>query len=280
MPLPHRFVSGEIARSRQVNDNFNYIMDMLGQLSTTGRLTPPGEFVIGPRKMAILTGNHDTGAAANRFFQIGWNADWNPRGGAYHFDRVVSGPSNAIRIGARGLEVLMTDYVSGNLGSQMNTIFRTFIWNRRKYVYIPADSHITRINEAPKSLEDHRLTTVIFNTPKPVYNSTRVSKGVTTINAYNYGVPKDAKAIWIRAHVTADNYSGAGMLIYQDNANNRINKVKGMVAHATITGTGLGMRTGSFGYVPLGEGSHAGRVRIERTASFYVAVVHIVGYLL
>src|SRR5690606_23990588 len=280
MPLPHRFISGEIARSRQVNDNFNYIMDMLGQLSTTGRLEPPGAFVIGPRKMAILTGNHDTGAAANRFFQIGWNADWNLRSGAYHFDRVVSGPSTAMRIGARGLEVLMTDDVSGNLGSQMRTIFRTFIWAKRKYVHIPADSHITLVNEAPTKLEHYRLTTVMFDAPKALYNSTRASKGVTTYNAYNYGVPKDAKGIWIRAHVTADNASGAGMLVYQDNANNKINKVKGMVAHATITGTGLGMRTGSFGFVPLGEGSYAGRFRIERTSSFYLAVVHIVGYLI
>lgn len=281
MPLPYSFIPGEVARSHEVNENFSYIMDMLGQVSSLGRITPPGEISMGPRQLALLSNKHDTGAAGDRYFQISWNADWNPvpkKG--YQFFRVIeNAPATAIRIGAQGFVIRSTDKTTGNLDSQMKVRLRAWTTADKPFLYLEPGTRIIDFNEPTTELQKMRLTTVILNRPVVIYNHERVSAGTSTRNAYDYGIPSHAKGIWIRAHVTADNYSGAGMLFYTDNSPSAIIKEKGMVAHATITGSGLGMRTGAFGFVPLGEGAYAGKFRIERTSSFYTAVVHIVGYL-
>ena len=38
MPLPNEMIPGEVARSADVNENFAYIMSLLGQLTTPDRV--------------------------------------------------------------------------------------------------------------------------------------------------------------------------------------------------------------------------------------------------
>lgn len=276
--MPHQFISGEIARSAQVNANFQYLMEMLGQMSTPGQIQPFGSFVMGPRQTATLSAAQDTGAAADSFFQISWNASWTKPSTSYVFTRKLANlGGTALRIGLRGLELLATKDKSGDLTKQMVPIFRVWVEDAGKFLMIPHDMAISQGNHPPARLEDRRLTVVFLENPIAIYSNRQINMGTTTYNARNFGISAKAQGIIIRAHVTAGSDSGAGMYIYRTDGNN-INR--GMVAHATITGTGMGMRTGTQGMVPLGQGSNAGEFTIQRTQYFELANVHIMGYLI
>lgn len=275
------FKPGEVARSEDVNANFNHVLSLLGTLSTTGRISPPGELAMGPRQNVLLTNRHDTSNTSNRFFQIGWNVNWtNVAGKGYQRSRFLANqPATAIKIGANTFEILSTSKTTGNLHSQMPIRLRFWTNDTTSFLFLEEGTRITDRNAVPANAERERLTTVLFNTPKAIYNKIRVAKGNTVFNAYNYGVPRHAKAIFVRAHVTASWASGAGLIIYQTGGPM---KEKGMVAHATWSSHGgnrLGMRTGASGIVPLGLGANAGRFTVERTEVFEEAIVHIIGYL-
>lgn len=283
MSVPYKFRSGEVARAQEINANFQYISTLLGTLSSSGKLSPPGELVLGPRGTAMFTNRQDTGADGNRYLQIGWNTDWIDSGSkGFLFERIlINNPATALRIGADGVTVRSTSKTTGNLNSQMVVRFKLWTVDTASYIYLEDGLRFTSQNRVPQNLEEERLTYVILNRPRPIYNKVSVKQGSSTATAYDYGIPKHARAIEVRAHVTATWVSGAGLLIYQRASPGGTIKEKGMVAHATWTshaGTRWGMRTGASGIVPLGEGPYAGQFVIERTASFEEAIVHIVGY--
>lgn len=278
MPLPHTMVSGNVAKSSQVNENFNYIMDILGQLSTPGRVQPLGEFLMGPRKTALLTANQDTGATSGNFFQVSWNADWNRKNSTWIFERILPGRNaSALRVGTNGLEFLTTSATSGNLNSQMSKVWGLRATSGEDYMYLSNTWHMKGVDSTSSALQNYRLTTVLLNKPVAIYANTWVSKGTDFRKATNYGIPRNAKAIIINAHVTAANYSGAGMHFYPRGGPSIYH---GMVAHAPITGSGMGMRTGNQGIVPLGTGNYLGDFGIHRTSAFELANVYIIGYLI
>lgn len=282
MPLPYTFISGNVAKSSEVNDNFNFIMDILGQLSTPDRIQPLGEFMMGPRRTVLLTANQDTGGAQGNFFQVSWNADYNRQNTTWVFQRILpNAGASALRVGTNGIEFLTTSAKTGNLNSQMNKPWGLTATTGEDYMYFADAWHMQNVDTTATSLQHYRLTTVMLENPAPIYSNTWVSKGTDIRKATNYGIPRHAKAIVVTAHVTAANYSGAGMHFYQHRHSASIgaNLYRGFVAHAPITGTGLGMRTGAQGIVPLGRGDFQSEFVIKRTSAFELANVYIVGYL-
>lgn len=272
---------GEVARSEDINANFDHVMSLLGILSTTGRINPPGEIAMGPRGNVLLTNKHDTSDTVNRFFQIGWNVNWKEvTGQGWIRSRFLENqPATAMKIGANSFEILSTSRTTGNLHSQLQLRFRLWTNDEQSFMFLEEGTRIVNKNAAPADGESERLTTVLFNNPRAIYNTIAVAKGSTVYNAYDYGVPRHAKAIYVRAHVTATWASGAGLIVYQTGGPM---KEKGMVAHATWSshgGSRLGMRTGASGIVPLGIDANAGRFTVERTEAFEEARVHILGYL-
>lgn len=277
MPLPHQFIAGELARSAQVNDNFQYLMDMLGQSSTVGSIQPLGSFIMGPRQTATLSAAQDKGGYTTDFFQISWNASWVSRGGVYKFVRKLTNVGGAAhRIGIRGFEVLATKERSGDMNLQMQPIFRVASEDAGRFMYVPRPMQVSHTNNFPTHRQGRKMFTTILNTPIPIYNNTAVGMGTSVRNAYQLGIPRDASAIIVNMHVTAGGGSGAAMHLY---AAGQGNIYHGMVGHGTITGTGMGQRDGSQGIVPLGREDAAGDFVIKRTQYFELANVFIIGYL-
>src|SRR5688500_7466352 len=109
MPLPFKFHPAEQAKSSEVSQNFEYIMGVLGPNSTKERIDTDAELRLGFRGNVLMTGEHDKADADEdqKFFQIGWNADWNFVNGAWKFSRFAGGePASAIRIGHNGIEFM------------------------------------------------------------------------------------------------------------------------------------------------------------------------------
>jgi hypothetical protein len=281
MPLPYSFISGEVAKSSQVNANFNYVMDIIGQLSTPGSIASLGEFKLGPRALALFSAAQDTGPDASAFFQLAWNVNWNKVGSTWRYDRrIANNPATAVKVGKDGFSILSTSQVSGDLNNQITVLLRLVATTGDEILYIKDDVHIQNYNNTARNIQDYRLTQVFLETPIPIYANKYVGKGTTVFNAYNLGVPSTAQGIVVYAHVTADNYSGAGMHIYQRRpTSSALDYFRGFVTHAPITGSGLGMRAGSQGTVPLGRGSQKGDFVVHRTANFALANVYIMGYL-
>lgn len=282
MTLPYNFLSGEIAKSAQVNANFQYLMDLIGNASTPGAINPQGALILGPRKTAMLSAEHDAGGYETDFFQISWNAQWKKVGGTFKYTRVLANVGGtSVRFGIRGLEVFATNQRTGDINTQLKSIFRVAHEDAGKLMYIPNDVRISNTNSVPTKSSQRRLMTVLLDDPIRIYGMQAVGKGVSLLDAYSYGIPRDASAIIVNAHVTAASGSGAGMLFIKKNGPtlDHSHNYMGMVAHATITGTGMGMRTGNQGVVPLGTGSYAGQFYILRTERFELANVYIIGYL-
>lgn len=277
MPLPYTFLSGKIAKSSEVNANFNYVMDLLGQLSVPGSIQQLGEFKLGPRALALFTAAQDTGPDADAHFQLAWNVNWNKVGSTWRFDRrIANNPATAVRIGKSGLEVKTTSATSGDLNNQITTILRLVATTGEDRLYLKDDVHIQNHDGTARTIQDYRLTTVFLENPIPIYANKWVGKGTTIFNAYNLGVPSHAKGIKVYQHVTATWDSGAGMHIYMRRPAEptALNMFRGTIAHAPP-----GHRTGSQGDVPLGRGALAGDFVVYRTANFALANVYIVGYL-
>ena len=71
MPLPYRFHPAEQAKASEVNANFNYIMDLLGENSTATRREPRGELLLGYQSNFLMSGESDKDDApiGRKFFQ-------------------------------------------------------------------------------------------------------------------------------------------------------------------------------------------------------------------
>ena len=278
MPLPYRFLSGTVARSSEVNANFDYVMDAIGQASGPGGLSPTGRIVLGPRSSAILSAAWDAGGGATDHVQLSWNVDTNKSLGYWkHFRIMPNAGGSLFRVGARGIELYGTGALSGDIQEQLQLVFRVDIETYGMFMVLPDYLHISNVDDFPANLGQNRNTIVFLEAPVAIYKNTAVGTGTSVLSAFNYGIPRHANAIIINAHVTAASNSGAGMHFYQQSSTSPI--YHGFVAHAPITGTGMGMRTGAQGMVPLGRGPNAGNFVITRTAPFELANVYIIGYL-
>lgn len=271
----HTFAAGTIARAEEVNNNFDYIMSILASMGAVDRL---GELLIGPRGTGILTAQQDTGATADAFIQIGWNADWNKVGSKYVFQRIVdNAQATAIRLGANGMEVFTTDETTGNLDSQMKSVFHIKADKttpNKSYVYLPPNFHFVNKNATPSDPQDYRLMYTPLTTPYAFYDSVAFgNKFTTTKSVYDWGIPTTAREVVIMAYVTATTASGAGFKMYQERASR--NERYGFVVHAPIGTIG---RAAGWGSVRIGEGEYAGKIVIETTYAFELVKAYAVGY--
>ncbi len=313
MPLPHKFLAGEIAKSSQVNDNFNYVEDLLGKGSTPGRVAPLGEFLFGARSNSLLTGAHDTGAAGYEFFQIGWNADWNRvTGGVWKFARFIEGkPSTALRLGVDGLSVYTTSSSSGDLNAQMRRVFHINATTGDDYVFLPIDWHFQQVDRAATSIENYRLLYTPFNSPPYIYDNVSTRAGSVTKRSTDYGVPSYAKAISISATITTlssvpsilsfyriEGTSGrtistttttttAPRTIRGDDGDSVT--IPGTTGTTTQVSTGVPRHgfdvaaradsyAGGTGIVALGSGAYENQFNIKQTADLKNVRVYITGY--
>jgi hypothetical protein len=280
--LPYEFIAGEVARSAQVNENFAYLMDTIGQSSVPGRIEPLGKIIFGPRRTGLITASQDTGGSAGAFFQLSWNAAYNKKGTSWVFSRTLAGErASALRVGTNGLEFFTTSATAGNLNSQMIKPWGLRATIQEDFMYLEDSWHIQNRDSYARNVQDYRLTTVLLENPVPIYAKKQVGSGTSVLSAFDYGIPRHAKAIIIYAHVTAANNSGAGMHFYERRGpgNTALNMFRGFVVHAPITGNGLGMRAGGQGIVPLGQAQQLGGFVIYRTSAFALANVYITGYL-
>lgn len=269
--LPHEFIPGEVARAAEVNENFAYLISILGQLTTPDRVRTSTEFQMGARQNVLLTATHDTGVEDQAFFQIGWNADWNYTGGKWQFTRFNQGEAaTVVRIGIGGFEVYTTQDTNGDLnGPLRDPAFAVRRTPLSKHVYIPKDTNITISDYGEMSASECRLTFVPFATPKTIQEGAWGS-GSETKDAKSYGVPTSAKAISITAEVTAGS-SAARLRFMQSRSSPSVKYGFSVSAPANSIGSGQGI-------VLLGEGSRAIDFRIERTASFTSVNAYVTGY--
>jgi hypothetical protein len=267
MGLPNLFIANTPAMASQVNDNFAFVMSLLGDLSEPGRVRTLSEFQFGIRQNGLLTGAHDTGPNANRFLQLSYNADWNLSGGKWKFKRYESGyAATALRLGINGLEVYTTSTTSGNLDAEMNNVFAIRATTGADYIYMPNSMPIQNIDSTADGNEDFRTTLTFLDTPKTIYDSQQLNKGLDVLDAGDYGVPSLASGLLI----TTDVVSSSGYLkIYQERSVSTRHWKYGFIS-----------RTGGSGVCQLGEGSHKGKFVIERTNSITSASVFIAGFYL
>lgn len=275
MPLPHILLANDVARSNDVNDNFAYVMSIIGSLSTPGRQKSLSEFQFGIRQTGLLSAAQDTGGDVTmQFAQLSWNADWNlnATSGTWKFNRFIPNyGATVVRIGYHGFEILATRKGSGNLNTQLTPAFAARITENTGsdygYVFLPAYMSIQLDDvDSVAGIEDYRTTWSFLDTPKMIYDNAQLNKGLDVIVASKYGVPPNAKALYL----TTDVVSTSGYLkLYQERS-----------AASRHWKYGFISRNGGSGVVQLGEGSYAGKFVIERTNAISSASVYISGYLL
>lgn len=268
MGLPYIFQPGEVANAQDVNANFQFIMSIIGELSTPDRVSTISEFQLGLRSNTLLTGTHDSGAEDFRFFQIGYNADWNFSGGVWKFVRFDTGwGATALRLGVGGLEVFATNNDTGSLNAHMHKIFGlTADESGGDYMFLPKSVDIRHVDREATGIQDYRLTKVFLTTPRTIFENQALNASTVVYTATDYGVPIEAKAIC----VTTDVVSTSGYLkMYAEQTSSANRHIK----------YGFVSRQGGAGDVQLGQGSKAGKFVIERTGSITSASVYVTGYL-
>lgn len=278
MPF-HSFIPGDVARSADVNDNFSYIMSILGTLSTPGRVQTTTEFLMGARSNVLFTGTFDTGnpdasGTTREYFQIGYNVDYNNVGGTWKMSRFVSNNgASAIRLGDGEIVFLATHETSESLSSALNTMMRIKRQENDTFIYIPRSVSITHNNETPTTMQDYRLTYVPLDSAEALYGGGEFNKGNAVKDATDFGVSPNAKMIAINCNFTADSSAATQIFFYRNEANKNRRYGFGISAGQGRVGSG-------FGIVPLGTGSYEGEFFVERTANFEKLFAYVVGYYL
>lgn len=276
MPLPYRFLGGEIAKSSEVNANFDYVMNTIGQLSGPSGIVMLGQFQFGPRGTGLLTAAQDTASAENSHLQLAWNVDWAEVNGVWQFRRRINGGRGAsLRLGHDGLEFFHTHEQFADMNSTMQKFFRVGFQTYEKIFYLAPDLHFQNNDGNAVNVESYRLMTVFLDAPIAIYNGGRVGKGTTIFNALNLGVPSSAKGLLVQMTVYASRQSDANIYLYQQRPNqDNLRAVRGLTAIAP-----RGSGTSVQGLVPLGTDAVWGNFVSERTAEFSNAYVYIIGYL-
>lgn len=278
-----RFTPGTIARAQDVNKNFDFIYTMLGQYSTTGRLTPPGEIQMGARGNVLLSGAHDKGASGDRYFQISWNADWNFYTGKGHiFERFKDKePATAVRIGAQGFVIRSTPETTGNLNSQMIVRLRAWRDKSQSWLYLEEGTRIVNWNEPSPSSEKERWTLTWFERPRPMWHYwVEYRSNKYTYAAASQGVPKHARAILVRVELKPGRGRQAALLLYQANEPKHEIREKGLrldTTRMTVGGVEYEIKASGQGVVPLGTGKYAGKFTIQADGHAWF-LVHVLGY--
>ena len=273
MPLI-QLTPGELAQANDVNANFNYILSLIGEDSTPDRMRSDVEIEAGSRGNTLLTGRQDiSGAPTERkFYQIGWNADWNYVDGKWRFSRFVEGePSTVMRLGWYGFEVMVTSTTGGNLNGQLEPIFAVRATTGDDYVYIKNSFGIQGIDRDAQSIQDYRLTYVALDVPAIIYDGVALTNQDTSRNAGQFGVPSHAKMIRIRIEAKAG----------PNDAYIRFSRHEAE-AHSRRYGFTMYADANKWnsmeGDVRLGEGAYANEFRITRVQTFTTAFAYVVGY--
>jgi hypothetical protein len=188
MALPYTFIAGDVARSVEVNANFNYIMNVIGDLVGPDRISTLKDFVMGVNSNTLLT------AASQHLFQIGWNANWTHiGGGVFQWTRLVAlKPASVMRVGKDGFETMYTAETEGDLGTQIKTNFAV----RGTYAFLDPSLTIYNKDATNQTLDKARLTFTPFWPPKAVFSEAGplVAKN-STYTGSTYKVPSNAKGI-------------------------------------------------------------------------------------
>lgn len=262
--IPHVFLPNEQAEANKVNENFTYILSLLGELSTPERVQTLTEYLMGFRQNTLLTGTHDTGASGFKFFQIGYNADWNFTGGEWKFSRFISNEeASALRLGAGFFEIHLTSATKGSLNSQLNKVLSIkAAQTGDDYVFLSRGFNIKGVETSSETLDNYRTTQTFFANPKTIYNAQSLQKGITVFKASDYSVPSQAVTVILSTDlVTTDGH----FRCYQERSDRHWKY-------------GFVSRDGGQGIVPLGSGTHAGKFVVERTGSISEGSIYVVGY--
>lgn len=269
MGLPHVFEPGEVAAASEVNANFRYLADILGEDSTAELVTlrglkvGNGAFLSPDASQSLLT----------------WNTLRQQQGTGQVFVRNQTNmPASIVGLGQTGFEIRTTSATTGDLNTQLKTVFAARATKSENWFYMDPTWSIQRVNSQPKTIEDYRLTYVQLDDPVTIYEdaTNRKSAGSAVHDMYRYGVPKNAKMVRMLSYVTALPASGAAMILMQ--ARQKRHRKFGMIVHGYGGNAAYYGRSGGQGDVPIGTGAYAGRIYEERTAGFEVASLYLQGY--
>ena len=278
MPF-HSFIPGDVAKSAEVNDNFAYIMSILGPLSSPSRVKTTTEYVMGARQNFLMTGTADTGSAdasgdTNEFFQMGWNADYNLSGGTWKLAKFLSTKgASLIRFGNGQITFLGTDNTTGSLEASATTWMRMKEEGSGGFIYVPHTFSFQGKNSTAGSLNDYRLMYTPISSPGVVYDGSSHEIGTIVKTATNYGVSKYAKAIAISCIIVADSSSGPCRVRFRQTRSSTSAKYG-----FTVT-AGQGRYGSGYGIVPLGEGTDDGKFTVEFVNAVDSISAYVVGYL-
>jgi hypothetical protein len=269
MPLPYTFLTGTVASSAEVNANFNYIMSFFGDATSPDQFQPKGTFRTGAygQIAGFLPSN----------VHLGWNVEQYSSGGKTLVRRFADKkPASMVHLGEAGFRVFTTGETTGNLEPQLKETLAVRMENKERWVYIDNAVSIRGSNTRPLELDNTRLTYVAFSEPRTIMEGKWQGVGDDTINAFSYGVPSNAYAVELMVYATATTSSGAAYKLMRAEA--KPHQRTGFITHAYGGNAAMYGRTANQGKVLMGRGAYAGKITVNKTASFSEVSVYVQGY--
>ena len=269
MPLPYAFIAGDVARSSEVNANFNYLLNVLGDLVGPDRISTLKEFLMGNNSQVLFS------ATSQHYFQLGWNADYNHLGGGiFKYVRFVANKNaTALRIGKDGAEFIQTSATSGDLDKQMNTTWALRATSGDDYMFFDPTWSMQTKDGTATLLEHYRLTYVPLQTPKAVYTNTAFAdKESYTADVSTYSVvPRNAKMVKISVRIQSGSGGRSEIRWYPAGVTRSINNAIIVAAAANEVGAQ------SFD-LALGTGANKSKWTHEAVGAIASTYVSILGY--
>jgi len=273
MGVPFKFHPAEQAKSSEINANFNYIMNILGDTSTTDRLTTTAELRLGYQGNMLMSGENDksNSPTSRKFFQLGWNADWNLVSGKWTLARFIEGePATVMRMGYYGFDFMTTSTTGGNLSGQLEPVVAIRATTGEDYVYIKNSFHIQNNDRTAVNLQDYRLTYVPLDPPAAIYNGVALSTQDTSRDVRTLGVSSNAKMVKISIEAQAGPQDAYIRFVKNQST---VDRSSGFTMHAQAN-----KWNSMIGDVRFGTGANAYEIKIVRVNTFTTAFAYILGY--
>lgn len=303
MPIPHIFTAGDIAASSEVNQNFSYLEDIVGNASTPVSLRPPGDLLLGPRRSVQITAAGDSGPnATNGYLYLGWNAEfYQAPGGVFRLRRFNSNEGGAaVQIGNRGVTIAATHDGQGELNSAMQNAIAIRSHETTPYIYINPKWAITAEDEPPNEMMGRYRLTYVPVDPYALRGgagggaviAAGVNRAVRPSSEQGSPVPPDARAIevYMQMNAAAAGTGSKGKGKNKTTVNKPIGVVEYTLAQsrngAIYPWHGVGMRAvqdqlytvmvQAKGTVMLGlAGTHKGLIREISGGQRHVTSIHV-----
>jgi hypothetical protein len=200
MPLTH-FTPGTLAKAEELNDNFDYLLQLIGVTSDPEGARPKRIYLGDNSTFVLAAENASNGPIISNYCKLTYaNSAWS-------YTRIATGKApSAIEFGSGRVLIRVAEDTSGSLTeSQFKVAFGVVNDTDENFIYVPSHFNTKNTLYGDNTIEEYRLSTVFLQTPVTIFSGKSFGTGSTSYkpSSLSTAIPFHAKGVILYASFKA-----------------------------------------------------------------------------